>query len=238
MRRRGRARCGLGPGTLGGMLLLLASITLAAAPSSGATLRFDETWPSGAPRTIAVLVDGAPVATETLDAEGNVEAVDGKIPDGLATQYGKKDPSKVLSTVTYKRNTRTGEALTWYSDGTLMRRRSYVAGKKDGLEHTFSREGLKLRSASYTEGLLDGTVTEFNDLGEPMTKTKYVAGRREGEAQEFDALGRVERVQRWKDDKEDGPPTCFKGDVVVTCDPFDDEPAVAAKPGKPKPEPV
>jgi len=74
-----------------------------------------------------------------------------------------------------------GTALQWYADGTLMERRSYSAGMKQGLHEGWWEDGSPRFRYTFRDDMHEGEAREWFPNGRLYRAFNYVAGREEGE---------------------------------------------------------
>ena len=82
-----------------------------------------------------------------------------------------------------------GIAESWYNNGVLCTRYTYIAGIIEGLHETWYKSSILSRRVSFKDDRLDGLYTVWHENGVMFTRCNYVNGDRCGLYEEWDRYG-------------------------------------------------
>jgi antitoxin component YwqK of YwqJK toxin-antitoxin module len=85
----------------------------------------------------------------------------------------------------------SGIGETWYPNGQLRSRGTYVDGEENGVWEFFHSNGKFSTRGTYVDGEENGVWEFFHENGQPYTCGTYVNGKRHGAWEWFDDNGRI-----------------------------------------------
>ncbi len=138
-------------------------------------LTFVTLSPSASTRLQVYMDDGVIIATETFDAAGALLSSEGRIGNGVYTEYY---PGATAKTVKNMLNGKADGLLkAYYPSGKLQAEAAYLAGLKNGPFKYYTENGRLLMEAYYKADKLDGWKTEYGPDGSVASRTYYSAGQ-------------------------------------------------------------
>ncbi len=148
-----------------------SSMTATSAPG----LSFVTVSPGAAIRLQVYMDDGVIIATETFDASGALLSSEGRIGNGVYTEYYPDGATKTVKTMLNGKA--DGTLKAYYPSGRLQAEAGYQGGLKNGPLRYYTEDGGLLMEASYKADKLDGWKTEYGPDGAVTSRTYYSAGR-------------------------------------------------------------
>lgn len=103
----------------------------------------------------------------------------GKTRVGTWTYY-HQNSDKVMMVETYKEGKLNGEQLTYFDNGKLTEKTSFVDGKRTGKRFVYSEEGKVLKEFTYEDDKLHGWTKYYNTQGELIIEGNYKRDRKDG----------------------------------------------------------
>ena len=99
----------------------------------------------------------------------------------------------------YEANFQSGEWTSWYRDGTVKRRDSWVRGKPDGLRAEFHENGQRRAEGRMRQGERDGLWSFFDEEGARYLEGTYKNGAEDGTWREFAKDGTPVRERLYRE---------------------------------------
>ena len=125
---------------------------------------------------------------------------------GIESPPQKSDPGRVKPRETYYENgqlqtkstyvagKKDGPIEWYYENGQLLAKSTYVAGEQDGLNETYYENGQLKRKGNYVAGNLDGPHERYYENGQFEWKRTFAAGKFDGPYEDYYENGQFE----WK----------------------------------------
>jgi antitoxin component YwqK of YwqJK toxin-antitoxin module len=105
----------------------------------------------------------------------------------------------LISEETFQKGKRNGQVITYFKDGKVAERTTYVMDVKQGQWEQNFEDGQPKVRGNYVNNQLEGEVTYFSDIsGKQMAKGHYKAGLRDGVWIFWDENGRPTRRETYE----------------------------------------
>lgn len=109
-------------------------------------------------------------------SEGNMIV---KNREGIWTYY-HNDSKKVMMTEVYRSGKLHGDQLTYFENGQLTEKSSYIEGKRQGKRIIYSEKGTTLKEFMYENDQLHGETKYYDTEGKLIIEGNYKRDRKDG----------------------------------------------------------
>ncbi|WP_160114502.1 toxin-antitoxin system YwqK family antitoxin [Aquimarina sp. AU474] len=95
-------------------------------------------------------------------------------------KYYHNGSNKIMMTENYLGGKLTGEQLTYFENGQLTEKTTFVDGKRQGERVMYSEKGIMLKEFTYDNDQLHGYTKYYDTNGELIIEGKYKRDRKDG----------------------------------------------------------
>ncbi|WP_010521924.1 toxin-antitoxin system YwqK family antitoxin [Aquimarina agarivorans] len=112
-------------------------------------------------------------------------------------EYYHNTNSKLMMVENYKNDKLEGERISYYDNGQVSEKVTFVNGKKEGEEQVYTLKGVLYKVFNYKNDLLEGVNKYFNGKGELIIEGNYKANKKIGVWKYFEN-GKLVQEKRYK----------------------------------------
>lgn len=110
--------------------------------------------------------------------------------------YYHQESDSIMMTEVYKNNKLNGLQKTYFTNGNLAEKTSYVNGEKHGESCIYADNGQITKHLNYRDGELHGSAVYYTPKGEKIIEGTYVEGKKTGLWKYF-SDGKLEREEEY-----------------------------------------
>ncbi len=112
-------------------------------------------------------------------------------------EYYHNTNAKLMMIENYDNDLLIGERLSYYDNGQVSEKVTFINGKKEGKELIYTLKGILYKVFNYKNGLLEGENKYYNGKGELIIEGNYKANKKNGIWKYYEN-GKLIREKRYK----------------------------------------